>query len=378
MGSWMPPNDETLAGQWLWLGVQDHAVRYRSIRLEDARVQQGDGPASELDDWDELPPLSGPWQTHSNPQAARRDCRAVMDGWQRDGWVLATYTEKTEWMSSYTLDNDLLGIGIEGCSPSFIARMHGHQVAQRAEYECEQRRDELDAAVRTGTLDEIQLVLERMEAGDVWERHVTTAVQRGDVDIAALLFDRQGPIEEWEHEDGPLALACRLDRPTLVSLLLDHGSSTERTDGLRRTPLHQAVAVGATRVVRILVRHGCKTDPRDANGVSPIELAAREGLDEIFDVLASEVPPSQYQQALASRDEGRARALRRAQMHPYTGPLLWAAYRGFTDSVLRLLDEEGVPVNTAAPDGRNALYMAVMGEHEELEALLRARGAVEP
>ena len=95
--------------------------------------------------------------------------------------------------------------------------------------------------------------------------------------------------------------------------------------------------------------------------------------------MASSAPPDDRDESEYPRGAlERAVESSTADEHPCTGNLLWAAYRGMTEYVIELLDEEGVPINSAAPDGRNALYMAVLGEQDEMEALLRARGAVEP
>jgi len=54
----------------------------------------------------------------------------------------------------------------------------------------------------------------------------------------------------------PLSLACSLGSDVIVDLLLRH-PKVEVDQGLVRTPLHEAAAVGSTSIVERLISAGC-------------------------------------------------------------------------------------------------------------------------
>jgi len=54
----------------------------------------------------------------------------------------------------------------------------------------------------------------------------------------------------------PLSLACSLGSDVIVDLLLRH-PRVEVDQGLVRTPLHEAAAVGSTSIVERLINAGC-------------------------------------------------------------------------------------------------------------------------
>ena len=60
------------------------------------------------------------------------------------------------------------------------------------------------------------------------------------------------------NSDGntPLSLACSVGNDVIVELLLRH-PRVDIDQGVVRTPLHEAAAVGSTSIVRRLIAAGC-------------------------------------------------------------------------------------------------------------------------
>lgn len=53
----------------------------------------------------------------------------------------------------------------------------------------------------------------------------------------------------------------------------------------------------------------------------------------------------------------------------------WSAYKGYQD-VVKLLIDSGADINARDADGRTWLRMAIIGQKTDMEAMLRAQGAV--
>ena len=73
--------------------------------------------------------------------------------------------------------------------------------------------------------------------------------------------------------------------PSVVRLLLDHGTdpNLQANDGL--TPLYRASKHGKVEIVRLLVERGASIEVQDRAGRTPLDVAAGEHRDEIVKLL---------------------------------------------------------------------------------------------
>ena len=93
-------------------------------------------------------------------------------------------------------------------------------------------------------------------------KHV--AFSTGDTDVTVLLFI--GCDVNLANSDGstPLSLACSVGNDVIVELLLRH-RRVDVDQGVVRTPLHEAAAVGSTSIVQRLIDAGCNVNKVRAN-----------------------------------------------------------------------------------------------------------------
>ncbi|MEM7152979.1 MAG: ankyrin repeat domain-containing protein [Myxococcota bacterium] len=376
MGISVPPDDETLEGHWLWLREHGDAVHYRVLCLGGSLIRQGSGDISGLnlgdptayDDYDDI---------RSTTEQARGVCRGLMESWHRDGWVLATTSERTPSWTCRRVEHHLLGVDLPSCTPELVAEMRRYRGITRGRAFREKHLAALFDAAQRGCTEEVRALLDK-GAGILVNPHLlNSSVPSGSTETIELLLTTGVRLFYSDKDGAPLHTACRFGHADIVCLLLDNGAGINGLGIHDRTPLHEAVAIESVPIVEILLARGCDASVVDRRGQSPIEVAAREGYERIVELLLEHVDAEQRREAERLLPEGRERARRRTDLHPRTSSLLWAAYRGFVDDVRRLLDEEQVPVDSAAPDGRTALFMAELGGRDEVAALLRSRGATE-
>ena len=377
VGITVPPHDDALEGHWLWLRAQGEAVHYRVLHWEACRIRQGSGDISGRDFGDPTS-LSDSDETRPTPAEAQEACRARMACWYRDDWVLAMSSERARSWTRRRVDHHLLGIELPACSPELVSEIRRHRGITRGRAWQEERSAALRIAIETGRSEDVRQLIAEGAGACTQPYHLEAAIRRGDTDVVDMLLRAGVRVSHGGVDGGPLHTACRFGRLDIATLLLDHGVLVDTPGVKLRTPLHEAVAAEAIDIVELLVARGCAPGSADARGDTPIELAARQGNERIVERLRDRVSDEQRQRAEHLLPAGRERVERRANLHPYTSALLWAAYRGFIDDIRRLLDDEQVPVDSPAPDGRTALFMAELAGRDEVAALLRSRGATEP
>ncbi|XP_051973869.1 NF-kappa-B inhibitor alpha-like [Xyrauchen texanus] len=172
------------------------------------------------------------------------------------------------------------------------------------------------------------------------------------------------PYLDIQNELGqtPLHLAVIVDRSECVRALLWSGASAELQERGGNTPLHLAVRELRTACVRELT--SCPLTPlvhlnvTNYAGVSALHLAVLKGDCDIIRMLL-EAGADANQPDLGS---GRS-------------PLHWAV-EGQRSAVVELLLSAGAVVNQRSYAGHTPLYCALYRPNKEVQALLRANGAI--
>ncbi|CCD25071.1 glycerophosphocholine phosphodiesterase NDAI_0E02540 [Naumovozyma dairenensis CBS 421] len=95
--------------------------------------------------------------------------------------------------------------------------------------------------------------------------------------------------QEEESQETALYLACKLNCPTTVKLLLQHGVDTELKEGIFGwTPLFIAATEGYFEITKHLIDYNCKMEVFDEGGWTPMEHAVLRGHLEIAELLTIE------------------------------------------------------------------------------------------
>ncbi|MCH9684208.1 MAG: ankyrin repeat domain-containing protein [Deltaproteobacteria bacterium] len=368
----LPPS--LIEGSWVLVNDVGDEVMYRRLVVRDGAIGEASGRVSALAPGTDPPPLEGPLHPVPTLDQARRRCQQLLDRWGQEQWVLASHVQHTKAFTEAHADDTLCSGDRPNCTVQTL-RGRREQLAGIDASEARSAAQDALVAMLDCEQPDVEEVLRRLEAGaaqTVDDRLIVSAVRTGSARIVTQIVDaaarRQG-----RPSAAALFLATGMARADLVHLLIARGADVNEISG-GSTALHQAAFVGADEVVDVLLAQRAQTHHEDTSGRTAIEIAAALGHEGVFRKLAPVSRDKHRRRAEALVERGR----RTTALHPLTGPLLWAAYRGRVDEVRRLLDEVGVPVDTEAPDGRTPLFMAVMGRQDEVAALLRARGAIEP
>lgn len=251
------------------------------------------------------------------------------------------------------------------------------------------------------------------------------AAGRGHDLIVALLLDHGAEIDvnTWDMWT-PLHGAASSGHCSTVTLLLERGATLDLRSSDERTPLHRACRAGHESCARILVAAGADVLNKDHKGWTPLHEAAEKGhisitkhiLESDAGIRATQITTRDIhgrtacQVAISSGQYKMARFLREQQCLIHRGvdymarspldfaiesgneamvkdlvkegtdinsrnldgftPLHQAAFYGFTDIALLLLDK-GVPVNTTSSQGWTLLHSAARaGQVLTLQILL--------
>lgn len=154
---------------------------------------------------------------------------------------------------------------------------------------------------------------------------------------------RSGKVANQEGDDGITALhmAAQVGSLEVLLLLLENGAEVDRQDELGRTPLALAAGSGQLAAARYLLARGASTNVSNLSGVTPLMHAVRarhyylvrELLESGADINAVDVFGTDV------------------LMHAATVPAV-------DQSVIELLFEHGVGVDTVDKQGLSAMYIA--------------------
>jgi ankyrin repeat protein len=241
----------------------------------------------------------------------------------------------------------------------------------------------LQHAIRGRHRAVIELLLDR--GASAHRAALVTAVQAGDVDIAALLIARGAEVRGGDVFSSPLRAACDLGKPEMVKLLLDHGADPKEADG---GFLHEAALRGHRAVAELLLDRGADVNARLADGfflyywvlqrepealelirAAPPGALPGVGIGGGTPLLAA-VVGSQKETAELLIDRGADVRFRL----PGGGTLLHLAAARGDVAVIRLLLAKGLDAGARDGRGRTPLDLAVRAEEGEAAAVLRPRG----
>ena len=186
------------------------------------------------------------------------------------------------------------------------------------------------------------------------------AAQEGDIAAVKQQLAAGADVAARDADTNSTALdeAAGDGNAETVKLLLRAGADPNAANREGRTALMRVYGEGAAEVVRLLTDAGANPNARDEDGDTALIAAASWGEAEIVRALIEAGADVN-----AANDEGDT-------------PLMRAAAQGRLDNVTALLDT-GADMNKKDKEGATALKRAVEGEHAEVVALLKARGAFE-
>jgi len=160
--------------------------------------------------------------------------------------------------------------------------------------------------------------------------------------------------------DSPLADAAERGDRGAVRRLLDRQVDVDAAQGDGATALHWAVYRDDIEMSASLIEAGARVDLANNYGVTPFALAARNGSAAILgQLLAAGSDPNDPRHAVNASET----------------PLMVAARSGQADAVEVLLDA-GADIDAQESwNGQSALMWAAAEAHDQVVALLVARGA---
>jgi ankyrin repeat protein len=187
--------------------------------------------------------------------------------------------------------------------------------------------------------------------------------------VRFLLLEGTDPNQLDKAGRSPLFCACESGSDTIITLLREKGASATRANSDGQTLIHLAASRGNVDVVRRLLRLDggvaqLRTPDPDAAELalqSPLHIAAREGHHAVVKLLVEEGFP------IDSRDgDGRT-------------PLSYACESGHLESVqVLLIKKRFVGVNSTDKNRRTPLSYAAAEGHVDVVAALVGQGGVDP
>jgi ankyrin repeat protein len=223
------------------------------------------------------------------------------------------------------------------------------------------------------------------------------AVKQQDISATRAHIAAHADVNAAEA-DGFTALhwAAQRNNPELLNLLIAAGANVKASSRYHITPLYLACNNGNAAMVERLLTAGADPNEAALEGQTALMTAAASGSAEVVKLLLKRgadpnaVEPFRGQTALMwAAAEGNAAAAEEliefgahvdtkstSDTKSRTGftPLLFAVRNAHLETVKALL-RHGANVNDIAPDGTNALNMAVVNEYFELASVLLDAGA---
>lgn len=216
------------------------------------------------------------------------------------------------------------------------------------------------------------------------------AIQQSDVERVKSLIEAEISFEQ-KNADGrtPLTLACGVDNPEIVQLLIAAGAKVNLKPDLSveedlepepATPLGAAVVKGHTCIVRMLLEAGIEPNSSVWHETPALVEAARQGHVDIVQVLiaaGANVNGGFYKVPLyAAAREGHLEVVRvlldaGANIEGYEWywtALIIASFKGHL-SIVQLLIERGANIHWC-PHGENVLMIAARGARREVYEFL--------
>ncbi|CAG9536662.1 unnamed protein product [Cercopithifilaria johnstoni] len=174
------------------------------------------------------------------------------------------------------------------------------------------------------------------------------ATGRGDAaEVERLLLEGANP--NSHNEDGLTPLhQCAIDNnEQILQLLLRHGADVNAQDTEQWTPLHAAACCAYIDIVRLLIDNGADLLAVNADGNMPYDICDDEAT---LDVIESEMASRGITQAYIDDQRG-------------------AAEKQMLDE-MKLLRQEGHPLDVRQPDGSTYLHIAAANGYYDVAAFL--------
>lgn len=249
----------------------------------------------------------------------------------------------------------------------------------------------IELLVRNGA----QIVTINEQTGDT---ALHCAVRKGSLDVATYLIDISDLllIAENKKKQTPLTLAVKMQKPDIVTMLIQKGSNPDLLNSDGRTSLHNAVISNDSEIVKILTRAGTKIDTLDNDGHTPLHHAVMAENPSTTAILLSkghkmdvrdrsgrcslqyvmEMPSSNEAKALPLLHEFLKVHVKGQQFHSEYHALPRAARDGKLELVKEILsiDPKLVDLEPSAASGyQPLLHEAVQKGREEVVKILCAR-----
>ena len=185
------------------------------------------------------------------------------------------------------------------------------------------------------------------------------AIQYGRIKAARLLIVNGADVNARTSAGlTPLVSASSTGNDEIVEMLLSRGASLNAADRNGMTPLLEASRIGHDRIAAMLIRGGADVNAVNRGGETPLLLAAAGGHTSVAGMLLSS--GAKVDAATSKGDTS----------------LIIAADSGNAGLVKVLLSRKA-DVHHRNANGLSALTKAVLKQHAEAAALLRAAGAKE-
>lgn len=180
-----------------------------------------------------------------------------------------------------------------------------------------------------------------------------------DDDFEIIELIKQGADPNTRDDNGTPALhiAAGSDRWMCTAALLSNGADPNALDSQGRSALFAAATLDKETIASQLRDHGADISLRDDKGLDPLKTAVIADNPRLVWWLTC------YGADPADADNNGWDAV----MH--------AASAGSLASLEKLLERKDIAVRTAAPDGRDALFLAVEHDHPAIARILRRAGA---
>jgi ankyrin repeat protein len=155
-------------------------------------------------------------------------------------------------------------------------------------------RTPLAVAVQIQTVDVVEYLLDKgsnIATRDSGHRTLLHhAVDRGSESIVRLLLERKCPRTRDRSGETAFTSAARKGKPEIIRLFLDHGESTEHSDGDGQTILMNVVPLGSLEVVTVVLEAGtdleAQSDGRPMKGATGLVIAQKNKPSSFAEFLA--------------------------------------------------------------------------------------------
>ncbi|KAJ5729092.1 uncharacterized protein N7483_003600 [Penicillium malachiteum] len=289
-----------------------------------------------------------------------------------------------------------------GATPLIMAAVRGHKVVVRMLLEAGARYDERDRrkqtplffAVKRRRTAVVELLLEAGASVDMRDHQgqspLAHACEEGFVHIVELLLKAKANMEFASVEDEfhlpSISVAARYGFKKIVRLLINAGANVDSRDKIWRTPLMHAAVFGHAEIVQLLLEAGAKKDLQATSGRKAIHWAASphggsyyhdnilgddEEMDMVFDNYMN-FAKSEYESEEECEEESKEVSKEESKDEEDSiPPSVWASL----EPVVRLLLDDGEPVESKGHKESSPLFLAALAGHKEMVPLLLDRGA---